>query len=64
MRKDLSVKNELLSQKTYKFDEVYKKCIAYFDGDSMAAEVFMNKYALKNLKGEFLEDSPDRKSVV
>jgi len=31
----------------------------YFDGDSLAAQVWMNKYALKNQKGELEEKTPE-----
>ncbi|MCX6297311.1 MAG: adenosylcobalamin-dependent ribonucleoside-diphosphate reductase [Bacteroidetes bacterium] len=43
----------------YDKDTVFKKCVAYFDGDELAASTWMNKYAMKNLKGEFVEISPD-----
>jgi len=43
---------------TYPFDEVFEASKAYFKGDELAATTWINKYALKNPKGEFLEKSP------
>ncbi len=43
----------------YPFDEVREACIAYFDGDDLAASTWMNKYALKDDQGRFLEKTPD-----
>ncbi len=42
----------------YGFDEVFKATKAYFNGDELAATTWINKYALKNNSGEFLEKSP------
>jgi len=36
-------------QKTYTQEEVYEASLKYFDGDFLAARVFVNKYALKNV---------------
>ncbi|MFY9308465.1 MAG: adenosylcobalamin-dependent ribonucleoside-diphosphate reductase [Bacteroidia bacterium] len=45
--------------KTYSFREVYEKCVAYFNGDELAASTWINKYALKNTNGDFIELSPN-----
>jgi len=45
-------------RKKYSFDEVLKASKDYFKGDELAATTWINKYALKNNKGEFLEKSP------
>lgn len=45
--------------KTYSFEEVLTACMEYFNGDELAATTWMNKYALKNTKGEFVELTPD-----
>ncbi len=45
--------------KTYSFEEVLKACKNYFDGDELAATTWMNKYALKNREGAFVEITPD-----
>ena len=41
------------------FQESLKKSLEYFDGDELAANVFLTKYALINDAGEILEDTPD-----
>ena len=43
---------------TYTKEEVKAKTLKYFKGDDLATNVWMDKYCLKNLKGEFMEDSP------
>lgn len=45
--------------KTYTQDEVLKNAIKYFDGDELAATTWMQKYAMKNHDGEFVELTPD-----
>lgn len=45
--------------KTYTEEEVRKESIAYFKGDTLAAEVWASKYALKDSKGNYFERSPD-----
>jgi ribonucleoside-diphosphate reductase alpha chain len=45
--------------KVYTYDEVKKKAVTYFKGDELAARVWIDKYALKNEKGEFCEIDPD-----
>jgi ribonucleoside-diphosphate reductase alpha chain len=44
---------------TFLYDEVLKKCLEYFDGDELAATTWMNKYAMKNGDGNYIETSPD-----
>ena len=44
---------------TYTFDEVLQESLKYFKGDELAATTWINKYALKNKQGEFLEKTPD-----
>jgi ribonucleoside-diphosphate reductase alpha chain len=43
----------------YSFDEVLKEATAYFKGDSLAAGVWANKYALKDSDGNLYELTPD-----
>lgn len=45
--------------KTFTEATVFKQALEYFKNDDLAARVWMNKYALKNANGEFLEASPD-----
>ena len=37
--------------KTYTYDEVLDASLEYFEGDELAAGVFVGKYALKDLEG-------------
>jgi ribonucleoside-diphosphate reductase alpha chain len=46
-------------QQVYTHEETYKASLEYFQGDELAAKVFVDKYALKNKEGEFLEKTPD-----
>jgi ribonucleoside-diphosphate reductase alpha chain len=45
--------------KKYEHDEVLKASTAYFKGDVLAANVWMNKYALKDSQGNIYELTPD-----
>jgi len=45
--------------KTYTIEEAVEKSIEYFNGDELAATVWVNKYALKNSDGEVFELTPD-----
>ena len=46
-------------QKTYKKKEIFNEVVDYFDGDELAAGVWIDKYSLKNDKGELMETNPD-----
>ena len=48
-----------VSTKTYAYEDILKKSIAYFNGDALAATTWMNKYAMTDDEGEFVEQSPD-----
>ena len=45
--------------KAYNHDEVLKAATTYFEGDKLAASVWMNKYALKDSDGNIYELTPD-----
>lgn len=45
--------------KTYTREEAIKDSTQYFDGDTLAADVFVNKYAMKNDKMELVESTPE-----
>ena len=45
--------------KSYTKEELMPKLLEYFNGDVMASEVWLNKYCLKNSKGQFFETSPE-----
>jgi ribonucleoside-diphosphate reductase alpha chain len=40
-------------------DQVFKACLEYFEGDELAAQVWINKYALKDSAGNIYEMTPD-----
>jgi len=43
----------------YSKEHVRESALKYFNGDQLAANVWVTKYALKNKKGDFTEESPD-----
>ena len=45
--------------KKYTPEEVLSKATDYFKGDTLAASVWMNKYALKDSDGNIYETTPD-----
>ena len=45
--------------KTYSFDEAFETSLRYFDGDELAARVWVNKYAMKDSFGNVYEKSPE-----
>lgn len=49
---------EKKEEKTYSREDVLKSCLEYFNGNDLAAETWMSKYAMKNKKGEFCELNP------
>lgn len=55
----MTEKNTKISQPTYIREEVEKTTLEYFNGDSLATDVWINKYCLKDSEGNLLEKSPD-----
>lgn len=47
-----------MDKKTYTYDEAYEASLKYFDGDELAARVWVSKYALKDSFGNIYEESP------
>ncbi len=45
--------------KTYTYEEALQSSIEYFNGDELAAKVFVDKYALRNSNLSLLEPTPD-----
>lgn len=41
------------------YNEVYESSLEYFDGDELAAKVFVDKYALRDNDGNFMEKTPE-----
>ena len=50
---------EKRQERTFTFEEAFKKSLEYFNGDELAAKVWVNKYALKDSYGNIYEQSPD-----
>ena len=48
-----------MSEKVYTRDEVLQKTLEYFNGDELAANVWINKYALKDSDGNLYELTPN-----
>ncbi len=46
------------NQPTYTYEEAYAASLAYFDGDELAARVWVTKYAMKDSFGHIYEKSP------
>jgi len=50
----------MTNKRIYTHEEATKESVEYFNGDELAASVFVGKYALRNEKHELLESSPDQ----
>lgn len=48
-----------MDRQTYSYDEAYAASLRYFDGDELAARVWVSKYALKDSFGNIFELTPD-----
>ena len=47
------------TEKTYSYQQAYDATLDYFGGDELAAQVWVNKYALKDSYGNIYELTPD-----
>jgi len=45
---------------TYSYEEAFEKSLKYFNGNDLAAKVFLDKYALRDNNDELLEATPDQ----
>ena len=48
-----------MEKKNYSYDEAYGESLKYFQGDELAARVWVNKYAVKDSFGNIYEKSPE-----
>ena len=55
----IKTKTHVVSQPSYARSEVLQAATAYFGGDELAATVWLNKYALKDSRGNIYERTPD-----
>ena len=51
---------EKVKKAGYTYAEVLNSSLSYFNGDELAATTWINKYAVKNSNGEYLEKTPDQ----
>lgn len=56
----LTPKNDKNEPKVFTFDEALIEATKYFNGDELAANVWINKYALKDSEGNIYESNPDQ----
>ncbi|SRX54471.1 adenosylcobalamin-dependent ribonucleoside-diphosphate reductase [Aequorivita sp. CIP111184] len=55
----MQVKTVISNPKTYTQEEAFSSSVEYFNGDDLAARVWVNKYALKDSEGNIYEKTPD-----
>ena len=48
-----------MTAKTYTYEEAFNASMLYFEGDELAARVWVNKYAMKDSFGRIYEKSPE-----
>ena len=48
-----------MERQTYTYDEAFEASLKYFQGDELAARVWVNKYAVKDSFGNIFEKSPE-----
>ena len=48
-----------MENKKHSYDEAYEATLKYFNGDELAARVWVSKYALKDSQGNIYELTPD-----
>jgi len=48
-----------VEKQIYSYDEAYEESLRYFQGDELAARVWVNKYAVKDSFGNIYEKSPE-----
>jgi ribonucleoside-diphosphate reductase alpha chain len=54
-----SITKKKQAKKSYSYEECLSASVIYFDGDELAANVWINKYALKDSFGNIFERTPD-----
>ena len=53
-------KTDTAALKEYKYSDALQKAKEYFEGDELAATVWLSKYALKDSFGRIFENSPEQ----
>lgn len=59
MHTQTMTKHSKTQTRLYTFKEAFTGALKYFDGDELAAKVWVNKYALKDSFGNIYENNPD-----
>jgi ribonucleoside-diphosphate reductase alpha chain len=59
IKEDKNVTGSSQGPKTFSYEEVFEATKEYFQGDLLAATVWVNKYALKDSQGKIYERNPD-----
>jgi ribonucleoside-diphosphate reductase alpha chain len=52
-----------MTDNTYSLEKAQEQTLKYFGGDTLATSVFLNKYALQDKDGNYLESNPDMMHV-
>ena len=48
-----------MEKQTYTYEQAFEASLKYFEGDELAARVWVNKYAVKDSFGNIYEESPE-----
>lgn len=59
IKEEMKLEDTTSQLQPYTYEEIKATAIKYFKGDDLAADVWMNKYALKDSEGKIYEKSPD-----
>ena len=54
------IKTDTVEKQSYTYEEAFKASLEYFNGDELAARVWVNKYAVKDSFGTIYEKSPEQ----
>ncbi|MFP5079546.1 adenosylcobalamin-dependent ribonucleoside-diphosphate reductase [Pedobacter sp. JCM 36344] len=55
----MEAEHQIKQKTTYTADEAYQASLKFFNGDDLAARVWVNKYALKDSSGAIYENTPN-----
>ena len=53
-----------MEKQTYSYEEAYEESLRYFQGDELAARVWVNKYAVKDFLENFQKNSQKKKIYI
>ena len=58
-KQQTSKEQNIVEKKIYSYEEAFEESLHYFQGDELAARVWVNKYAVKDSFGNIYEKSPE-----